>query len=123
MSKNFYNCVDGYRYTTGVYRDRPLAYCPYGSCGVIETKDALYLKSYTTLVIKYDKKRNTLQCSGTYSATTRKHIGAFLKEYFPTVSYYTMKQCYLDSKAYNPTTGEIIDQYGNTDIYGFKEVA
>ena len=123
MSKNFYNCVDGIYITKNVYRDRPLAYCPHGSCGVIETENALYLKSYTTFVIKYDKKRNTLQCSGTYSATTRKHIGAFLKEYFPTVSYYTMKQCYLDNKAYHPTTGEILDQSGKQDIYGIEELA
>lgn len=69
MSKYFYDCNDGYYRKNNVYRDRPLAYCPYGSCGVIETKDALYLKSYTTFVIKYDKKTNFLQCSGTYSRT------------------------------------------------------
>lgn len=50
------------------------------------------LMSYTTPVIFYDAGLHTLSCSGLYSATTRKHIGWFLKEYFPTVTYQDIKR-------------------------------
>lgn len=122
MSKHSYNCNDGYYRINNVYRDRPLAYCPYGSCGVIETKDALYLKSYTTFVIKYDKKMNLLQCSGTYSRTTIKHIIAFTREICGNNLYHIMKKCYQDNVAYNPNTGEIVELNGNFDVYGFQGI-
>lgn len=33
-----------------------------------------------------------IYCSGTYSPTTRKQIGYFLKEYFSDLNYYDMKE-------------------------------
>ena len=33
-----------------------------------------------------------IECTGTYSQTTRKQIGYFLKEYFPQLNYYDMKE-------------------------------
>jgi hypothetical protein len=68
-------------------------------CHVIITEkehvDSICFVSYSTPVIfgDYYKERNEtiIKCTGTYSATTRKQIGYFLKEYFPTLNYYNMK--------------------------------
>lgn len=106
MSKNYYNCIDGIYYTNNVYRDRPLKYIPYGSCGILETKDNIYLKSYTTMVLRLEKKTGWIWCSGLYSRTTIKHISAFLKEFCPGVSYYAIKDSYLNGMKYNINTGE-----------------
>lgn len=50
--------------------------------------------SYTTLVlsIRYAKNGRTVECTGLYSATTRKQIGWFLREYAPDLSYYQIKE-------------------------------
>ena len=45
--------------------------------------------SYSTMVIAIEN--GNIQCTGTYSATTRKQIGWFLKQYMPDLSYYNMK--------------------------------
>jgi hypothetical protein len=85
----------GYHFENVVY-DSALKYEPSASAGVVnhEGKD-FSLVSYTTSVINahYDEAEDCyyLECTGTYSATTRRHIGAFLREYFPAISYYTMK--------------------------------
>ena len=53
--------------------------------------------------------------NGLYSATTRKHLGAFAAEYCGT-SYQTLQRCYEENLAYNiydkvfmnRTTGEVL---------------
>lgn len=51
--------------------------------------------SYSTLVISAvcNKEENCyfLSCTGTYSQTTRRQISWFLKEYFPQLRYYHMR--------------------------------
>lgn len=65
---------------------------PYAQCGVIENNDgSLVFVSYTTAVIFLNEKTGTVECSGTYSPTTRKQIGYFLKEYMPALCYHDMK--------------------------------
>lgn len=62
-------------------------------CYVIEKNDTTTFISYSTPVIimrMIDGIRH-MECTGTYSATTRKHIGYFLKEYAPDLNYYDMK--------------------------------
>lgn len=62
----------------------------------IEDNGIINFISYTTLVIQAvpsDFGGYVLYCTGTYSQTTRKQIGWFLKEYFGDVSYYDMKRC------------------------------
>lgn len=54
----------------------------------------LCLQSYLTDIIYYDHKQQVLYCTGTYSQTTRKHISWFLREYFPSISYQTMRDAY-----------------------------
>lgn len=97
--------LDGYYYKTVSY-DKKLAYCPYGSCGVVFNDNGVHLVSYTTLVCSIDKM-GFLTCTGTYSATTRKHIGAFLKEYAPKFCYHDAKKAYENQYAINIYTGEI----------------
>lgn len=96
--------VDGYFIKTVSY-DRNLKYCPYGSAGVDIGYEHLYLKSYTTLVLALNTKNGWLECTGTYSATTRKHIAAFLKEYAPSLHYYDVKGAYEHNLQINIHTG------------------
>lgn len=100
------NVVDGYFIKTVSY-DRNLKYCPYGSAGVDIGADHFYLRSYTTLVIALNIKDGWLECTGTYSATTRKHIGAFLKEYAPRLSYYDIKRIAAKPLQMNIYTGAV----------------
>ena len=96
---------DGYFRKVVTY-DKRLKYCPYGSAGVIKSEDgSIHLCSYTTRVISIDPE-GLLECTGTYSATTRKHIGAFLKEYAPRLSYYDAKEAAATGCRINIHTGE-----------------
>lgn len=45
--------------------------------------------SYNTRVISISN--GNIECTGLYSATTRKHIGLFVREYLPKFDYYDMK--------------------------------
>ena len=99
--------VDGYVKKTVTYDER-LKYCPYGSAGVVFNANGIHLVSYTTTVCSIDNN-GFLSCTGTYSSTTRKHIGAFLKEYAPNLSYQDVKKAYLESYAINIHTGEIVN--------------
>lgn len=62
-------------------------------CHVVIDKEGIHFISYTTRVISIVRKagERLVECTGTYSATTRKQIGWFLKEYAPDLSYYDMK--------------------------------
>lgn len=97
--------VDGYFIKTVSY-DRNLKYCPYGSAGVKFNGGYIHLISYTTRVISIDAE-GWLECTGTYSATTRKHIGAFLKEYAPSLHYYDAKGAYERNLQINIYTGAV----------------
>lgn len=99
--------LNGYYYETVTY-DKRLACCPYGSCGVVFDNNGVNLISYTTLVCNIDNN-GFLSCTGTYSATTRKHIGAFLKEYAPNICYHDAKFCFENDCVMNVETGEIVD--------------
>ena len=98
--------VDGY-FTKTVTYDAHLQYCPNGSCGVVFNENGVHLISYTTLVCSINN-HGFLSCTGTYSATTRKHISAFLKEYAPNMNYYDAKKCFEDCISLNIHTGEIL---------------
>lgn len=70
---------------------KKLKYIPYGQCYALYTSEGIELWSYSTRVITYNNSTRILKCSGLYSMTTRKHISAFMKEYFPQYSYYSVK--------------------------------
>ena len=95
-------------YTTiTMYYDRALHEMPTAQCGVMfpENGGVLFM-SYTTSVIYIDDN-GWLTCTGTYSPTTRKQMGRFLKEYAPMISYQMAKKAYEDEMTINIYTGEV----------------
>lgn len=90
---------------------KKLAYMPYAQAHVeIDEHGNIYLFSYVTLVCAIED--GWLSCTGTYSQTTRKHIGAFMREYVTWPNgdrgdYYTAKHCYEGNYKLNLETGEI----------------
>lgn len=83
---------------------RVLKSIPYAQAHVeIDENGVITLVSYTTKVITIDPQ-GWLTCSGLYSMTTRKHIGAFMKEY-THFNYADAKQCYVDDMTLNIYTG------------------
>jgi len=65
------------------------------------------LVSYSTVVIEITPD-GWLTCTGTYSRTTIKHIGWFMREH--GFDYYLAKRMYLDNKEFNVNTGECRDR-------------
>ena len=95
-------------YTTiTMYYDRALRDMPTAQCGVMfpENGGVLFM-SYTTPVIYIDNN-GWLTCTGTYSPTTRKQMGRFLREYAPTMTYQMVKQIHMDNMRINIHTGEV----------------
>lgn len=84
---------------------KKLSAIPYGQVKVIiDDKGNIGLISYTTQVAQiYD---GWLSVNGLYSATTRKHIGAFVREYCG-LDYQTAKMLYNNEMQYNIYTGEV----------------
>ena len=79
---------------------------PYAQCSVRVLLDgSVVFTSYNTDVIYIDKD-GWLYVSGLYSATTRKQIGYFLKEYEPALSYQDIKSLYYNNRVLNIYTGE-----------------
>lgn len=98
--------VDGIFRKVVTYDDR-LKYCPYGSAVVVyECDGGISLYSYTTRISTIDKD-GWMDCTGTYSVTTRKHIGAFLKEYGNGVTYQTAKELARTGNKININDGRI----------------
>lgn len=79
----------------------------YSQCHVEITPAGVNFFSYVTLVCMIDEE-GWLTCTGTYSATTRKQIGWFLKEYAPDINYQMVKQCLSDNMMINIHTGEVV---------------
>ena len=75
---------------------KKLKYMPYAQCGVSVCDDGtVTFISYVTPVIYITRDENgdrLIECTGTYSPTTRKQIGRFLKEYAPDLCYADMKK-------------------------------
>lgn len=65
------------------------------------------LQSYSTIIIEIDPK-GWLHCTGTYSMTTIKHIGWFMRA--RGMTYQLAKLLYLENKEYNVNTGECRDR-------------
>ena len=73
----------------------------------IFTDGTVQLVSYNTVVIEITPE-GWLTCTGTYSMTTIKHIGWFMRE--RGFSYYLAKQMWLDNKEFNIISGECRDR-------------
>ena len=93
---------------------KKLSRMPYAQAHVeIDEDGNIYLFSYCTLVIELTHD-GQLTCTGTYSQTTRKHIGAFMHEYVTwpngdSSDYYTAKHAYENGYRLNIETGEVED--------------
>ena len=80
---------------------------PYSQCYVsIDHKVGIHFYSYRTLVITIDND-GWLTCYGLYSATTRKQIGWFMREYCHPLTFHDAKRCYCEDMQINIHTGEI----------------
>lgn len=89
-------------FTTSRIADHPYAQ----ACIRRYTNGAIDFISYRTTVIEITAD-GWMKCNGTYSQTTRKQIGWFLRECVPYLSYYTAKQLYTDRMMMNIYTGEV----------------
>lgn len=79
---------------------------PYAQAKVVRHDDgSVSLISYTTTVIVIDAD-GWMTVGGLYSMTTRKHIGAFMRE-VANLDYHTAKLCYERGWQMNIHTGEI----------------
>ena len=95
--------------TVRVFVDKKLKSMPYAQCGVIIRDDgAVDFYSYSTLVCTIDAL-GWLTCTGTYSQTTRKQIGRFLREYAPGIYYLDAKYCAENHVKMNIHTRELAD--------------
>ena len=85
---------------------KTLAKMPYAQA---QTRDYLgmrILQSYATDVIIV--QNGLMRCTGLYSMTTRKHISAFLWEYYPSISFNMVKAIAGTTKRIDVKTGEVI---------------
>jgi hypothetical protein len=88
---------------------RKLSAMPYAQAHVEVLDDgSVHLFSYVTRVATVDKD-GWLYVYGLYSMTTRKHIGAFVKEYAAPLTFQNAKMCYTDKVRINYITGEVQD--------------
>lgn len=93
---------------------RKLSAMPYAQAHVeIDDSNNIHLFSYVTRVATITSD-GWLTIHGLYSMTTRKHIGAFMKEYviYPNGNrgdYQLAKQLYNDNHSFNIETGEIVE--------------
>lgn len=94
---------------------KKLSAMPYAQAHVeIDNENNISLFSYVTRVAAISSD-GWLEIFGLYSATTRKHIGAFVKEYviFPNGNhgdYQLAKKIYNDNHRFNIATGEIVER-------------
>lgn len=82
---------------------------PYAQAHVeIHDDGTIVLVSYYTVVavITPDK---WVEIFGLYSRTTRRHLGAFAREYCG-LEYYTLKTIYYDNMIMNIETGEVMEK-------------
>lgn len=82
-----------------------LSAMPYAQAHVSRRPESIGLVSYTTCVATIDAS-GWLEVYGLYSMTTRRHIGAFVREY-ANISYQLARELYEKNMVYNIYTGEI----------------
>ena len=84
---------------------RKLEKMPYAQAHVEINENGAFLFSYNTLAAAVSAD-GWLSVYCLCSQTTRRHVGAFLREY-AALNYATGKQLYNDNMRYNICTGEI----------------
>lgn len=84
------------------FKDHPAAQATI----VIKDSGIINLVSYTTTVATIDAG-GWLHINGLYSATTRRHISWFVRD-FANTDYHTAKTIYEQGLAFNIYTGEVV---------------
>lgn len=82
---------------------RKLHEMPYAQAKILTDGKSYQLWSYNTCVAFIDCK-GWLIITGLYSVTTRRHIGAFMREF--GFDYQTAKQLFTDNMSMNIYSGE-----------------
>lgn len=100
--------LNGYYYVMVQY-DAPLKFQPYAQAGVryfaepsslnpdnYDRLNVVQLVSYVTPILEYHRDTDELYIvfDPTYSASTRKHVISFLREYVPHVTYQQVRDAY-----------------------------
>ena len=80
---------------------------PYAQAKVAIVYNGSYLVSYSTLAALV--KDGWLIVNGLYSATTRRRIGAYVKEY-ANADFAIAKRCFKENLNYNIHTGEFMSR-------------
>lgn len=79
---------------------------PYAQAHIVRRTNAVILVSYTTEVAEI--RDGCLVVNGLYSATTRKHISAFCRQF--GTDYQTAKKCYIEGLAYDIILKEFMER-------------
>lgn len=95
-----------YRKDVEVFVDKRLDLMPHAQAGIVRDERGTHLYSYSTLACTISPA-GWLTCKCIYSQTTRKHIGAFLKECGNGATKNDAIFCYENNSAYNIYTGEV----------------
>ncbi len=89
--------------------ERTLRKMPYAQAKVRDYadigRDLRVLQSYKTDVVIVDD--GMMECTGLYSMTTRKHISAFLWEYYPQISFPMVKDIAGTGRKIDVLTGKV----------------
>ena len=93
--------------TTTYHRYEKLSAMPYAQAKVGIVQDGSYLVSYSTLAAFV--KDGWLVVNGLYSATSRRHISAYVKEY-ANADFAIAKRCFKENLNYNIHTGEFMNR-------------
>lgn len=78
---------------------------PYAQATIRRTTNCITLTSYATDVAEI--RGGVLKVFGLYSATTRKHISAFARQF--GADYSIAKKCYTDKLGYDLVTREWVE--------------
>lgn len=81
---------------------------PYAQAHIVRRTNAIVLVSYTTEVAAIIGGQ--LIVNGLYSATTRKHISAFCRQF--GTDYQTAKKCYFNGLQYDIVTKQFSQRKG-----------
>ena len=86
---------------------KKLSAMPYAQARIeIDDNGNIHLYSYYTRGAELDAD-GWLTVYGLYSATTRRHISAFMREYCKPFDYYAAKTCYECNERLNIHTAEV----------------
>ena len=127
-------CTNGvYEHVVTVWVDRRLARMPYAQAGVIEHVDTIdvngrYKRIDGYTLISYETVAATLTTTGILeisclcSVSTRNHVTAFLREFYPNIGYYEAKAAFYGNYAIDINTGNHIN-LATGEILNYKKEA